>query len=106
MKSDNIAWAQHNGTERAVKDLLSTVPDSFIKTANDILSNGALTINVLQRLASNPKKHKDVEEYQNIVDVLRGTDYGNHVYFSYLCRAHFKRLVEAFSVHEDLSVLR
>ena len=107
MKSDNYLLAEANGTKQAVTDLLSTVSDSFIKTANDILLNGAITVDINQRfLASHTKVYKDIEEYQDIVDVLRGTEYADEAYFSYVCKAHLERLTEKFSVYKNLSVLR
>jgi hypothetical protein len=107
MKSDNCLWAQANGTKQAVIDLLSTVSDSFIKTANDILLNGAITIDIDRRcLASHTKVHKNIEKYQDIIDVLRDTEYADEAYFSYVCKAHLLRLTEKFPLHEDLSVLR
>jgi hypothetical protein len=95
MKSGNCCWAQHNGTEQAVKDLLSTVPDSFISTANNILVNGSIKINVDQRrLKEHLERHIDVEQYQDIVDVLRGGESIGD--FSRNCRQHFERLLENF----------
>ena len=106
MKSHNTMWAESYGTERAVKDLLSTVSDSFISTANNILVNGSIRINSEQRLVIRTKMYKDVEEYQDIVDILRGTKYGDDAYFSYICKRHLERLSEKFSVHEDPNILR
>ena len=100
-ESGNGIWAESNGTERAVKDLLSTVSDSFISTANNISVNGSMRINSDQHLMIRTKIYKDVEEYQDIVDILRGTKYGDDVYFSYICKHHLERLTEKFSVHED-----
>ena len=107
MKSDNCLWAEANGTEQAIIDLLSTVSDIFIKIANDILLNGAITVDSDQRfLASHAKVYKDIEKYQDIIDVLRGTEYADEAYFSYVCKAHLERLTGKFSVYKDLSVLR
>ena len=95
MKSGNCCWAQHNGTEQAVKDLLSTVADSFIDTANNILVNGSITINVEQRrLREHLERYIDVEQYQDIIDVLRGGESMGD--FSQNCRQHFERLLENF----------
>ena len=104
MKSHNTMWAESYGTERAVKDLLSTVSDSFISTANNILVNGSIRINSDQRLANHKRIPKDVEKYQDIVDILRGSKHEDD--FSRRCKSHFESLTEKFSVHEDLSVLR
>ena len=104
--SKNSCWAESYGTEQAVKDLLSTVSDSFISTANNILVNGSIRINSDQRLVIRTKMYKDVEEYQDIVDILRGTKYGDDAYFSYICKSHLERLTEKFSVHEDLHILK
>ena len=103
-ESGNGVWAESNGTEQAVKDLLSTVSDSFIKVANDILLNGSLIIDIYQRLTRHAKIHRDVEEYQDIVNILRDTEYEYD--FSRRCKSHFERLTKKFSVHEDLNVLR
>ncbi len=100
-ESGNGIWAESNGTERAVKDLLLAVSDSFISTANNILVNGSMRINSDQHLMIRTKIYKDVEEYQDIVDILRGTKYGDDDYFSYICKRHLERLTEKFSVHED-----
>ena len=104
--SKNSCWAESYGTERAVKDLLSTVSDSFISTANNILVNGSIRINSDQRLVIRTKMYKDVEEYQDIVDILRGTKYGDDAYFSYICKSHLERLTEKFSVHEDHQLIQ
>ena len=104
MKSNNVIWAESNGTEQAVKDLLSTISDSFIKVANDILLNGSIRINSDQRLAKHGRIPKDVEEYQDIVDILRDAKHEDD--FSRRCKSHFERLTEKFSIHKDLSVLR
>ena len=104
MKSDNLIWAEENGTEQAVKDLLSTVSDSFISTANNILVNGSIRINSDQRLIRHGGTHRDVEEYQDIVNILRDTEYEYD--FSRRCKSHFERLTKKFSIHEDLNVLR
>ena len=105
MKSNDCYWAEANGTESAVRDLLSTVSDSFISTANDILVNGSLTIDVRQRrFTMHVDEHIDVEEYRDIVDTLRAGGY--LVDFSQNCKLHFERLTRKFSVHEDLSILR
>ena len=105
IRSNDCCWAQHNGTEQVVKDLLSTVPDSFIDTANNILLNGSITINVQQRrLKEHLNEHIYVEGYQDIIDVLRS---GGHIGdFSQNCRHHFERLCRKFSVDKDLSMLR
>ena len=104
MKSGNIIWAEENGTEQAVKDLLSTVSDSFISTANNILVNGSIRINSDQRLIRHAEIHRDVEKYQDIVDILRDAKHEDD--FSRRCKSHFERLTEKFSIHDDLSVLR
>lgn len=103
-ESGNGVWAESNGTERAVKDLLSTVSDSFIRVANDILLNGSIIINSDQRLIRHAEIRRDVEKYQDIVDILRGSKHEDN--FSRRCKSHFERLTEKFSIHEDLSVLR
>lgn len=105
MKSDNSYWAESNGTKEAVLNLLSMESDDFIKDAKNILLNGALTITDDQRLAIHTNKVcKDIEEYQDIVDVLRADKYIDD--FSGMCRIHFKKLTEVFSAHEDPYLLR
>ena len=95
MKSGDCCWAEANGTQQAVKDLLLTVSDSFISTANHILSNCSVKINVQQRrLKEHIGRDIDVEQYQDIVDVLRGGEYIGD--FSQNCRHHFERLLESF----------
>ena len=105
-ESGNGIWAESYGTERAVKDLLSTVSGDFVKVANNILLNGSITIAADRRLAKHERIPKDVEGYQDIVDILRGTEYKDDAYFLDICKRHLERLTEKFSVHEDLSVLR
>ena len=107
MKSGDCCWAEANGTQQAVINLLYTVSDDFIKVANDILVNGSITINSDQRrLATHIKVHKDIEEYQDIVDILRTSSYEYYDYFSCICKDHFKRLTERFSVREDPNILK
>lgn len=104
MKSGNPIWAESNGTRQAVIDLLSKVPNNFIKVANNILLNGAIMIDSDRRLTNHSKICKDIEEYQDIIDVLRcAGDVGD---FSEKCKYHFERLTGTFSAHEDLSVRR
>ena len=104
MKSENGLWAEDNGTERAVRDLLSVVSDDFIKTAAKILLNGGITITVDRRLAKDERRHINIEGYQNIIDALRELAYVGT--FSKRCECHFKKLTEVFSVSEDLHMLK
>ena len=95
MKSGNGIWAESHGTQQAVKDLLLTVPDSFIDTANNILANGSVRISVIgKRLEEYLTKHIDVEGYQDIVDILRDGEYISD--FSINCKHHFERLLKSF----------
>ena len=104
MKSGNGIWAEENGTEQAVKDLLSTVSGDFVKVANDILLNGSIKITADRRLAKHERIPKDVEGYQDIADVLRYVRcVGN---FSNICKSNFERLTKVFSIHEDSCVLK
>ena len=103
MKSGNGIWAESHGTAQAVRDLLLTVPDSFIDTANNILANGSIRISVIgKRLEEYLERDIDVEGYQDIVDILRDGEYISD--FSENCRQHFEKLTKTFSVHEDLFV--
>ena len=103
MKSDDYIWAEANGTEQAVTDLLSMVSDSFIKVANNILLNGAITISSDRHLKKCERSYINVEEYQDIVDILRGS-YATYD-FSERCKSYFKRLTKRFSVREDLCAI-
>lgn len=104
MMSGNSVWAQSRGTEQAVLNLLSTVSDGFIVTANDILLNGAIGITFDSRLRNQPKISKDIGGYQSIVDVLRAVEYEAN--FSRRCKSLLEKLTEVFSVHENSRLLK
>lgn len=100
MKSGDCLWAEANGTREAIFDLLFTVPDDFVQLANDILLNGSIEIDVNRCILGEHRKiSQDIEEYQDIIDILRCTgDIGN---FSKKCECLFKKLTKTFSVHEN-----